>query len=353
MTPATGLYSLYKLEFFKSKPDIIKKMNQNKEPSLNHQAFIGIAFAVPAFLIWGLSPIFWKTLKTVPAFEILMHRMIWSFVFLLPLISFRKQWKQFFATIRNFQTLSVLSATTLLVALNWFVFIYAINHDQVLQASLGYYINPLINVLLGILFLKERLRPLQGVAVVLAGIGVVYLTVYYGQFPYMALILAFSFGFYGLLHKITSAGALLGLSIETLMLSVPAAAYLIYIGINGNGAFLNINIKTDFLLAATALVTGLPLLLFTMGAKRIQLSTVGFLQYIAPSCTFLLAVFIFKEPLLRSQVITFIMIWTALAIYSADSFLFHKNMSAKKSNVISDGESGEKSIDKNYSPVEE
>ncbi len=243
-----------------------------------------------------------------------------------------KQWKQFFATLRDFKTLSILFATTLLVAANWFVFIYAINHDQVLQASLGYYINPLINVLLGMIFLKERLRPLQGVSVILAGIGVVYLTVYYGRFPYLALILAFSFGFYGLLHKITSAGALLGLSIETLMLSVPATAYLLYIGINGHGAFLNIDMGTDLLLAATALVTGLPLLLFTMGAKRIRLSTVGFLQYIAPSCSFLLAVFVFMEPLVRSQVITFIMIWTALAIYSADSFFFHRDKSQQKSN---------------------
>jgi chloramphenicol-sensitive protein RarD len=213
--------------------------------------------------------------------------------------------------------------TTLIVGGNWFLFIWAINSGHILQTSLGYYIAPLVNVLLGVVFLKERLRRPQLAAVVLAAAGVGYLTLSYGQFPWVSLTLAVSFGLYGLIRKVAPVGALAGLTIETMLLSIPATAYLVYLDHTGRGAFLNAGLSTTLLLMGAALVTGLPLLLFTMGARRLRLSTLGFLQYIAPSCTFLLAVFIYREPIVPAQLFTFGMIWTALAIYSYDSVLYH------------------------------
>ncbi len=280
---------------------------------------LGVLLAASAFFIWGLSPIYWKALVSVPAFEILMHRMIWSFVFLAPLVLLRGHLDDFLKAMSSGRTLLILMGTTVIVGGNWFLFIWAINSGHILQTSLGYYINPLVNVLLGVVFLKERLRRLQLVAVGLAAVGVFYLTLSYGQFPWVSLALAFSFGFYGLIRKVVPVGPLVGLTVETLLLSVPATAYLIYIDHAGHGAFLNAGTPITLLLMGAALVTGLPLLLFTMGTKLLRLATVGFLQYIAPSCTFLLAVFIYREPLVPAQLFTFGLIWTALAIYSYDS----------------------------------
>jgi chloramphenicol-sensitive protein RarD len=280
---------------------------------------LGVVLATTAFFIWGLSPVYWKALASVPAFEILMHRMIWSFVFLAPLVLLLGHLSDLIAALTSGRTLLILMGTTLIVGFNWFLFIWAINSGHILQTSLGYYITPLVNVLLGVVFLKERLRRLQLVAVGLAAVGVGYLTMSYGLFPWVSLALAFSFGFYGLIRKVAPVSALVGLTVETLLLSIPATGYLVYLDYAGRGAFLNAGKSITLLLMGAALVTGLPLLLFTMGTKMLRLSTIGFLQYIAPSCTFLLAVFIYREPLVPSQLITFGLIWTALAIYSYDS----------------------------------
>ncbi len=279
----------------------------------------GFGCALGAFLIWGLSPIFYKALKAVPPFEILMHRMIWSFLFLLPLLLVLKRWRSFIAALKNRRTLGMLLMTTVLVGCNWFVFIWAINNSHILQASLGYYINPLVNVLLGMLFLHERLRRPQVAAVVLALAGVLYLTLSLGRFPWIALTLAITFAFYGLIRKTAPVDALEGLSIETLLLFAPAAAYLYYLDHQGIGAIFRIDRQTDLLLMASSLVTAAPLLLFTLGARRLTLVTIGFMQYMAPSCTFLLAVFVYHEPFSRAQAVTFAIIWTALAIFSLDA----------------------------------
>jgi chloramphenicol-sensitive protein RarD len=277
-----------------------------------------------AFLIWGLSPIYWKSLASVPAFEILMHRMIWSFIFLAPLVLILGHLKELVKALTAGRTLLILASTTLIVGFNWFLYIWAINSGHILQTSLGYYITPLVNVLLGVVFLKERLRRLQLVAVGLAAVGVSYLTLSYGFFPWVSLALAFSFGFYGLIRKVAPVGALVGLTVETLLLSLPASGYLVYLNHTGRGAFLNAGFTITLLLMGAALMTGLPLLLFTMGTKLLRLSTVGFLQYIAPSCTFLLAVFVYREPLLPAQLFTFVLIWIALTIYSYDSVMTHR-----------------------------
>jgi len=214
----------------------------------------------------------------------------------------------------------------MLLAFNWFIYIWAVNNEHILQASLGYFITPLINVLLGMIFLKERLRPLQIVSLGLAGIAVLYLTVYYGKFPWIALSLAFAFGLYGLIRKVAPVSSFVGLSLEIFFLSGPALAYLIFLDSKDAGALFHISIKMDLFLMGTAFLTAFPLLLFTLGTRRLNLSTVGFLQYIAPSCMFLLGVFLYNEPISSAQKLTFVLIWTALCIYSTDSVRYYRRV---------------------------
>ena len=284
----------------------------------------GAIFGAAAFLIWGISPLYWKTLTAVPAIEIVAHRVVWSFLLLMPLILYRKRWKEFLLTVTNWRSMAILAVTSLFVSCNWLVYIWAINNGFLLQASLGYYINPLVNVLLGTLFLRERLRSFQGLAVLLAGSGVLYLTIVYGQFPWIACILAFTFGLYGLIRKVINVGSLVGLAMETFLLMVPALGYLIYLGMNGSAAFFKLSLQIDLLLTGTSVVTALPLLLFAMSARRVRLTTLGFLQYIAPSCMFVMAVFVYLEPFRTEQLISFVLIWTALAVYSIDSVVHYR-----------------------------
>ncbi len=279
----------------------------------------GFLTASSAFLIWGLSPIYFKALKLVPAYEILMHRIVWSMVLLMLLMVFLRRGASFLKIFQNRRLVGLLLLSTLLVATNWFLFIYAINSDQILQASLGYYINPLINVLLATLFLKEQLRRLQLLAVLIAAVGVAGLTFYYGAFPGIALVLGLTFGLYGLVRKVAAVPALEGLMVETLLLSLPALIWLFYLNQTGSGAFLNIDHKADLLLAGTAFMTAVPLLLFTLGVRRLKLTTIGFLQYLAPSMTFLLAVFVYNEPFAKVQWYTFACIWVALSLFTWDA----------------------------------
>ncbi len=297
---------------------------------MKNESAAGAAFGASAFLIWGLSPLYWKMLQSIPALEIIMHRIVWSFVFLLPIVLLQKRGREMLRVFSEPATLFMLLCTSLFIALNWLIYIWAVNHGHVLQASLGYYINPLVNVLLGMIFLKERLRPFQKLAVLLAGAGVLCLTLYYGKFPWIALTLAFSFGIYGLIRKMASVGSLTGLTVETLLLSVPAVIYLGSLKIKHTGAFLEMGFCTDLFLMGAALVTALPLLLFTIGTRRLHLSTVGFLQYIAPSCMFLLGIFVYGEAFSNIQLLTFCMIWSALILYSADSLLFYKKNAVRQ-----------------------
>jgi chloramphenicol-sensitive protein RarD len=299
-------------------------MKHSATATSSRQTLVGLPCALSAYLIWGLTPVYFKALAAVPAFEILMHRIFWSFLFLLPLAVVLKRGRGLVAALTTGRTLLILTASTLLVALNWFVFIWAINSNHILQTSLGYYINPLVNVSLGMVFLKERLRPLQKGAILMAAGAVLQMTILYGEFPWVALCLAFSFGFYGLIRKVAPVGALEGLTIETFLLSLPAAAYLVYLDSIGQGTIFRLSPRLDHLLMGAALVTAIPLLLFTLGARRLNLSTIGFLQYIAPSCTFLLAVLVYGESFSRAQMVTFGVIWLALAVFSADAVLFYR-----------------------------
>jgi chloramphenicol-sensitive protein RarD len=305
---------------------IEKSPNMETSFSINSRSDTawGVVYAALAFLIWGISPIYWKALQAVPALEIVLHRMVWSFFFLVPIIIIMRRWQEFVDVFKNHRILLILLITSLIVGGNWLLYIWAVNNDCLLQASLGYYINPLINVVLGTVFLKERLRRTQILSVLLAFAGVLYLTVSYGEFPWIALLLALSFGFYGLIRKVAPVGALVGLTVETLLLSIPALIYLVYLDSRGIGSIFRVSLKLSLMLMGCALVTAVPLLLFTLGARRLYLSTLGLLQYIAPSCMFILAVFLFREPFSSDQVVTFIFIWTALAIYSSDSVRYYR-----------------------------
>lgn len=286
----------------------------------------GLLSALGAYLIWGFSVILFKQLKAVPPFEILMHRMIWSFILLIALVLIFKRRRAMGLALKSFRTLRVLLVSTLLVGSNWGIFIWAVNNDHILDASLGYFTCPLVNIMLGAVILHERLRRLQRAAVFLAAAAVLYLALHYGTFPWVALMLAVSFGFYGLLRKTAPVEALEGLTVETLLMCLPAAGYLLWLDRHDTGAFLHISSQTDLLLMVTALVTAVPLLLFTFGARRLNLATIGILQYIAPSCNFLLAVFYYHEPFATAQLYTFCAIWLALGIYSYDAALQVRGM---------------------------
>ncbi|MBI9090918.1 MAG: EamA family transporter RarD [Desulfobacterium sp.] len=294
----------------------------------------GYLTLVIAYVIWGSSPIYWKCLAQVPALELLLHRTVWSFVFLMALVVVQKRTSEVIQALTTPRTLVSLLGSTLVLAFNWFLFIWSVNHGLVLQASLGYYINPLIMVILGMIFLKERLTPLKWLALVIATAGVVYYALGLGQFPWIALSLAVSFGIYSLFHKMTQVTAVTGICVETMLLTLPAMAYLIFLNIQGRGAMFTMGIGTDLLLVGTTLVTALPLLLFTMGARKVPLATVGFMQYLAPTLSFFLAVFMFDEPFSSKQLVTFVMIWAALALYSADSLFMmrraHRSLKTKR-----------------------
>jgi chloramphenicol-sensitive protein RarD len=271
-----------------------------------------------AFLIWGLSPLYWRLLMAVPPFEIILHRIVWSLALLLPLVLISGQTRDLARVLRRPRMLLLLCLTALLVAANWLIYIWAVNNGFVLQASLGYYINPLVNVMLGMLFLGERLTRRQGWAVGLAALGVAIQTIDLGTIPWISLALAFSFGIYGLIRKMAAVEALVGLTVETLVLSIPAVGILVHLDLAGRGAFARVGPAMDLILVGAALVTAVPLLLFNIGARRIHLATVGLLQYIAPSGMFLLAVLRFHEPVAPLRWATFGLIWTALALYSAE-----------------------------------
>ncbi len=282
---------------------------------------LGAAYALGAFFLWGISPLYFKAVDQVPIFEVLAHRILWSVIFLFLLLTAGRRWALLRAALREPRTLTMLMLSTLVVSVNWFFFIWAIANDRVLESSLGYYINPLVNVLLGTIFLRERLTKWQMVAVGLAAIGVLNLTLQVGTLPWVSLLLASTFGIYGLIRKTIKVESVDGLFVETSIVLPLAVGYLVYLAINGQAAFGSLDLQTDLLLIAAGLVTAIPLIWFTSGARRLNYSTVGLFQYLAPTCQFLLAVLAFGEAFTWAHVVTFSCIWTALAIYSTQSWM--------------------------------
>ncbi len=281
------------------------------------EARIGVAYALAAFGFWGLVPVYFKLLGQVPALEILAHRVVWSVVFCAGLATISGRWPAIRSALSSRAVIAPLVASTLFVGTNWLVFIWAVLNDRVLDSSLGYFINPLISVLLGLVLLRERLSRWQGLAVLLAVAAVLTLALVRGRVPWVSLTLAGTFGCYGYIRKVARVGALDGLFVETLLLAPVAVLYLVFW--QGAAAFGPGDPMTAGLLVVGGVVTALPLLWFTAGARRLRLATVGLLQYIAPSTQFLLAVFLYREPFTTGDLVAFALIWLALAVYSADS----------------------------------
>ena len=289
------------------------------ERHVAHDLRQGIIAGLTAYLIWGLVPIFFKQLHGVGAVEIIAHRIVWSLLLLVGLLLYRRQWAWLAGAIRNRRTLLTFMATAVLLAINWLTYIWAVNAGHVVESSLGYFINPLVNVLFGVLFLQEQMRPGQWVAIGLATLGVLYLTIRLGSLPWIGLTLAFSFAAYGLLRKTAQLNSLEGLTFETSFLFLPALLYLLYLGFTGHAVFGHTAPTTTLLLVLTGVFTAFPLLLFAAGARRIPFSLVGILQYIAPTIQFVLGVYLYGEPFSLNKLVGFGLIWLALAVYSGES----------------------------------
>lgn len=279
----------------------------------------GVAYGLSAYLLWGFFPLFFKQLTDVPPLQVLAHRITWSLFTLAAILAFVGVGKAVWNAVRDIKVVLILCCTTVLIATNWFVFISAVSWNEVLQSSLGYFINPLVSVLLGFLFLRERLNRLQTVSVAAAGFGVLILTVQHGRIPWIALILALTFGLYGLLRKVVKVDALTGLFIETLLLFPGAVAYLLFLSSKGEGAFFAGSPATSVYLVLSGIITAVPLLWFAISARLLPLSTVGFMQYLTPTMHFLLAVLVFREPFDRVHLVSFLCIWAGLALYTYDT----------------------------------
>lgn len=280
----------------------------------------GVLFAIAAFLMWGLAPIYFKTLDEIDAMEILLHRVIWSVLFLVVILAVVKKWQPVKEALKNMKVVSWLIVSAALLAFNWGLFIWAVNNNHILDASLGYYINPLLNVLLGVVFLSERLRRLQLVAVTLAVTGVIIQLISFGSFPVIAFSLASSFALYGLIRKQLSVDTLPGLLIESLFMLPIALIYWWGYVSSPTSDLLQNTWLLNLLLISAGIVTTLPLLCFTAAARRLRYSTLGFFQYIGPSLMFILAVVFYGETFSLDRVVTFGFIWTALALFSFDSY---------------------------------
>lgn len=284
-------------------------------------AAAGLAAGAAAFSLWGVYPFYFKAAAAAPAPEILAHRVVWSVLFVALAITAARRWPAARAVMRDRRTLVRLGISAFWVSVNWGVFIWAVTHGETLQSSLGYYITPLLSVALGVGLLGERLGRTQWFCVALAAAGVIWLTLTLGKIPWIALTLGFTFGFYGLMRKRIGVDGMTGLFIETALLAPLGIAYLVWlnVSVSGEPVFLHHSRTLDMLILAAGLVTAVPLMLFAEAARRLPLSTVGFLQYITPTGHLLVAVFAFGENFTVNHAVTFVCIWTALAVYSADS----------------------------------
>ena len=281
----------------------------------------GIWYGLAAYAMWGLFPIYWKWLHEVPALQVIGHRVSWSFILLVVVILLSRQWAPFRSAVMAPGIIGIYAIAGVLLSINWLVYVWGVNSGFIIETSLGYFINPLISVLLGVLFLHERLRTMQWVPVGLAAAGVLYLTFTYGRLPWIALSLAVSFGVYGLVKKIAPLGSLYGLTLETALVFPIALLYLAFVQFQGTGAFLHQGLPTDLLLIGTGAVTSIPLLMFASAARQIPLTMIGVLQYIAPTLQFLIGVFLYHEPFDHTRLIGFSLVWVALIIFWLENYL--------------------------------
>lgn len=283
----------------------------------------GILLTFSSYLLWGVLPGYFKLIDAASPVEILAHRIIWSFFFVVFLLLIQKRIPSFVRSI-NWKVFGIYLAAGILLTINWGVYVYGVTSDRIIETSLGYFINPLVSVVLGLVVLRERLRKFQWAAVILATAGVLYLTITLGAVPWISLILAVTFAVYGLIKKLAPLGAIEGLTMETAVVLLPAAAYLIFLLSRGQSAMQFGDAKLNFFLLAAGVVTATPLLLFAAGAKQIPLTLVGILQYIAPTTQFIIGIFIFKEPFNEHKLVGFILIWLALIIFTLDGISVYR-----------------------------
>jgi chloramphenicol-sensitive protein RarD len=286
---------------------------------------VGVLYAAFAYILWGFLPIYWKLIDYISAGEILAHRIVWSFVFMIFVVLVARKWSGFMeeckTIFRDKKKLISITLASIVISLNWLTYIWAVNSDHVIQASLGYYINPLVSILLAIVVLKEKLTRSQTLSVLLAGVGVVYLTISYGVFPWVSLLLAVTFALYGLFKKVVDIPAMFGLTIETMIVTPIALVYLLVLPENAF-SFSTGSTQGNLFLMGAGIATAVPLLLFASGAKRIPLAMVGFLQYIAPTIMLIIGVFVYHEAFQTEHLISFCFIWSALLIYLASVYRF-------------------------------
>ncbi len=281
-------------------------------------SFKGFLFAMLAFVSWGLSPVYWKLLDTISPFEILCHRIIWSFVFISLIITYQSRWREVRNIFSNKDNLIHLTLSGLLIGINWFIFIFAVNSGRVLETSLGYYMNPIFNILLGFVLLGEKLRRLHWFSVIFVTIGVAYSLITYGKIPIIALTLGISFAFYGFARKKINIKPIPTLFMESALLLIPSLIYISYSQIKSGGDLLQ-NKYFLLLVMCSGIVTSLPLVWFASSAKYLTLSSIGIMQYIAPTIGFFLGVFLYNEPFDMNMFVTFLFIWIGVALYTFES----------------------------------
>jgi len=295
--------------------------NASRNDSTKSQETLGLIAGIACFTSWGLIPVYWKLLVAVSATEILAHRFVWTTVFLSLVLSWQNRWSEVAGYIRSRQALIYCLTGGVAISCNWFVFIWAVNIGHVIETSLGYFMTPLMNVLFGALFLRERLTRFQLISVLLALLGVLNLTLGYGRFPWIAVLLCLSFGFYGLLRKKSGTAAIPGLFIETILLLPFAVIFLVYLQSSGMLVFGRAGWWLSSLLVSTGVVTAVPLFWFGYATRHLRLITVGFLQYLSPIGSFFVGLFLYHEPFTHGQLVTFILIWIALAIFTAEAVM--------------------------------
>jgi len=282
--------------------------------------YAGIAYAILAFAAWGLFPLYFRRIASVPPLEVVLHRSVWSLLFVLMLLAALRRFSWLRPVLAEPRRLGLFALSAALLSGNWLVYVYAVHSGQVVEASLGYFINPIVNVLLGVLVLHERLERVQWAAVALAAAGVLWLTLLHGRLPWIALVLAVSFGLYGLMRKTASLGALEGLALETMLLAPLVLPALLWWTLGGSGAMARGDLALDAWLVIGGPLTALPLLLFAAGARRLPLATIGLLQYLSPTIQLALGVWVFHEPFDRARLAGFALIWAALLLYSLDGW---------------------------------
>lgn len=279
----------------------------------------GVTYGILAYLLWGLLPLYWKLFLQVPAGEILAHRIIWSFVFVGLILLVMRRWNEMRLLAKDRKKMLLMMCSSLIISANWLLFIWAVNNGRVIETSLGYYINPLINILFGVVFLKERMKLGQWIAIGMAAAGVSILAIQYGEVPWIAISLALTFASYGLLKKTVQVDSMLSLAWETMLMFPLSLGYLLYMQMQGEQVAFGLGVGTMILLTLSGVATMLPLYWFALATQRLPLSTVGFLQYIAPSTSLLLAVFLFQEPFTTTHMYSFAFIWGALVVFTISS----------------------------------